>query len=354
MTSSFVVTGLGGSTYKSLFRTHIRKIKPPVFGMAVAYVSASGFSLVKSILDDGQVGEVRLVTDTKDGVTHPKALQGAVDSGWKVRVVDGLAGTFHPKLYIGAAAFDDAIGVSGLSLAIVGSPNLSHGGFTRNGECSFWSVAPHSRDSAAHAWLQCWNIGTPLTKAKLQDYEKYFAFRNRNRQPADLVALGIADSIPETEDGKPKKGISPPKPEEKAVSEFVASVAWAGLQSFTGEYNLQLEFPKEAGLVLRRVFGKPSKDGSIDILCVDHSVRKFKFKYYDHNGMFRLNIPNSTPLVDWARANKNGIGYVEHDEDTDDLYFEIVPPGQRMLEIVDRSLALGTWGRTSTRLYGWY
>jgi HKD family nuclease len=154
MTSSFAMTGLAGSTYRSLFRKHIRKVKPPVFGMAVAYVSASGFNLVKSILDEGEVGEVHLVTDTKDGITHPKALQGAMDSGWEVRVVDSLAGTFHPKLYVGAAAFDNGAGVSGPSLAIVGSPNLSHGGFLANGECTFWSTAPHTCDSAARAWFE--------------------------------------------------------------------------------------------------------------------------------------------------------------------------------------------------------
>ena len=44
------------------------------------------------------------------------------------------------------------------------------------------------------------------------------------------------------------------KKELKAISEAAASVAWAGLQSFTGEYNLQVEFPKEAGLVLQRIF----------------------------------------------------------------------------------------------------
>jgi hypothetical protein len=76
MTSSFAMTGLAGSNYKSLFRRHIKKVKPPVFGMAVAYVSASGFNVVKSILDESGVGEVRLVTDTKDGVTHPKRRHG--------------------------------------------------------------------------------------------------------------------------------------------------------------------------------------------------------------------------------------------------------------------------------------
>ena len=71
------------------------------------------------------------------------------------------------------------------------------------------------------------------------------------------------------------------------------------MQSFTGEYNLQVEFPKEAGIVLRRVFGKPSKDGSIDILCADGAIRPLSsFEFYQHNGMFRLNVPNAVPLVD--------------------------------------------------------
>ena len=353
MTNAVVTTGMTGNPYKTLFRKQILRVKPPAVGMAVAYVSASGFSLVKKILDEGGVGEVRLVTDTKDGVTHPRALQGAVDSGWNVRIVDNLAGTFHPKLYVGAVSFDDD-GVEDLSLAITGSPNLSHGGFLKNGECVFWSAAPHSSKSAAKAWLDCWNAGVPATAKRLAAYEKLFALRNRFRKPADMVALGIADSLPEKTDGTPKKGVTPPKTEHKAISEAAASVAWAGLQSFTGAYNLQIEFPKEAGLVLLRIFGHLSRDDTIDILCEDGEVRAFKYRFYEDNGMFRLNIPNVTPLVAWVRENKQGIAYVEYSEEQDALYFEILPPGQPMMDIVDRSLALGTWGRTPTRLYGWY
>lgn len=352
MTSSVTMTGINGEIYKTLFRARIMELKPPVVGLAVAYVSASGFSLMKKILDEGAVGQVRLVTDTKDAVTHPKALEDAVASGWSVRVVDTLAGTFHPKLYVGGQAFDDGAGLTGLSLAITGSANLSHGGFVNNGECTFWSTAPDAHASAAQAWLGCWQTGVPLTTEKLRQYEKYFALRNRNRNPEDLVALGVADGIPEaTNEGAPKKGVKAPKGSEQAVTETAASVAWAGLQSFTGDYNLQLEFPKKAALVLRRVLGA---EGSIDMRCTDGQMRTFKYKYYDDNGMFRLNIPNSTPLVDWARENRSGIAYVEHEEEPSGLSFEIVPSGKPLMDVVDRSLALGTWGRTSTRLYGWY
>ena len=194
---------------------------------------------------------------------------------------------------------------------ITGSPNLSRGGFLKNGECIFWSAAPHSRNSAARAWLDCWNAGVPATASRRAAYEKFFALRNRFRKPEDMVALGIADSLPAKTDGTPKKGIAPPKTEHKAISEEAASVAWAGLQSFTGAYNLQIEFPKEAGLVLLRIFGNLSQDPSIDIHCADGEVRTFKYRFYEDNGMFRLNIPNAAPLVPWVRENRQGIAYVD-------------------------------------------
>ena len=111
---------------------------------------------------------------------------------------------------------------------------------------------------------------------------------------------------------------------------------------------------KEAGLVLLRIFEHLSQDDTIEILCADGEVRTFKYRFYKDNGMFRLNIPNSTPLVTWAREHKLGIAHVEYGEAQGALCFEILPPGQSMMDIVERSLALGTWGRTPTRLYGWY
>ena len=352
MTSAFAASGIAGTTYKTLFRRQILRVRPRVVGMAVAYVSTSGFSLVKSILDEGGVDEVRLVTDTKDGVTHPRALQSALENGWNVRIVDGLDGTFHPKLYVGAARFDRDAAVVDVSLAIAGSPNISHAGFLRNGECVFWSAEPPR--SAARAWLECWNAGVSATDTRIRAYERYFAQRNRYRKPDDLVALGIADDIPEKTDGVPKRGVSPPKLAHRAISEAVASVAWAGLQSFTGEYRLQVEFPKEAGVILHRIFSNVAQGDSVEILCTDGVAREFKYRFYTDNGMFRLNTPNSVPLVGWAREHKQGIACVEHGGTQEGLHFAIVPPGQTMLEVMHRSLALGTWGRTPTRLYGWY
>jgi len=68
--------------------------------------------------------------------------------------------------------------------------------------------------------------------------------------------------------------------------------------------------------------------------------------------MFRLNVRNDTPGAAWARANRQGIAVVEDDGIA--MKFHIIQPGQNMADVIDRSVALGTWGRTPTRLYGWY
>ena len=152
----------------------------------------------------------------------------------------------------------------------------------------------------------------------------------------------------------PNTGVAPPKKELKAISDAAASVAWAGLQSFTGEYYLQVEFPKEAGLVLQRIVADLAQGTDVPILCADGETRTFRFRFYKHNGMFRLNIPNATPLVKWVREHRDGIALVEYNEADGGLYSEILRPGERMEDTVGRSLAFGTWGRTRTRLYGWY
>ncbi len=354
MTDRIVTTGIKGNTYKSLFRKQIIRVKPPAVGLAVAYVSVFGVNLVKKILDEGKVKEVRLVTDVNDYVTHPRALENAINFGWEVRLAERSSGTFHPKLYVGAESFGGPTGLKDPSLAVIGSPNISQNGFLKNGECVFLSVTPNSWRSAAIAWHDCWKAGVPVTESMLTTYELEFALRNRSRAPQDMATLGVVDRLPEQHDGKPKKGVSPPKREHKAISEEAASVARAGLESITGQRTLQVEFPKEAGLVLQRIFSKVTKEDEVDILCADGEFRTFKFRFYENNGMFRLNIPNSTPLVDWARKHRDGIAYVEYNELNDYFYAEILRPGDRVTNIVSRSFAFGTWGRTPTRLYGWY
>ena len=350
MSSQILATGLGGATLKAVLQEGLRRTKPNALGVAVAYVSVVGFDFIQHMVDRYEIKRLRLVTDTKDGVTHPTALATALDRGWDVRVVDRLPGTFHPKLYVGGGDFDEDAGVADISFVLVGSANLSSAALERNGECSQVRIAPTATSSAGAAWKECWVAGTNLTASRLAAYEKYFALRNRHRSPADLVTLGVTDEPVPTKDGEPAKNVKPPRDAQKAISNTAASTAWAGLQSFTGDYNLQVEFPRDAGSVLSRLLG--ISEGTADFLCEDGRVRPFLFRYYTHNGMFRLNVHNDTPVASWARAHKRGIAVVESEDGR--LKFLIIRPGQRMIDVIGRSLALGTWGRTSTRLYGWY
>lgn len=119
-------------------------------------------------------------------------------------------------------------------------------------------------------------------------------------------------------------------------------------------HALQLGPTAMAGQVLNPIFESLAPHGSaINIDFAGRHACSFTFKYYLDNAMFRLSVPNSASLVDWARENRQGIAYVEFSEAQNSLYFEILKPGQLMEDILHRSLALGTWGRTSKRLYGW-
>lgn len=349
MPSQVLATGVGGTRFGTVLHHGFSRAKPEVLGVAVAYVSVTGLQYLQKLVEKYGVEGRRLVTDTKDGITHPMALRTALDCGWDVRVVDELAGTFHPKLYLGGAAFHAEDGMTGISMILSGSANLSAAALYRNGECSYLSVAPKLGASAGKAWKEFWEIGTHLTVAKLVAYERYFSLRNRNRPAADMVALGVAEEDISTQSGELAKRVRPPPNDQKALSNTAATTVWAGLQSFTGDYNLQVEFPRDTGAVLLRLLGGA---GSKDFLCDDSVTRPFIFRYYPDNGMFRLNVHNGTPDTAWAREHKDGIAVVENNDDV--FTFRILKPGRAMVEVVNRSFALGTWGRTPTRQYGWY
>jgi hypothetical protein len=237
----------------------------------------------------------------------------------------------------------------------VGSSNLTNGGMNMNVECGFIADTDNVPASSSEVFAALWNSALPATEAALRHYAARFAERARSRAAAELVDLGVNDTqqVPagprELRTQKP-----PPRP---ALGTNFAVAAWAGLQSFTGEYRFQVEFPRKAGEVINRlVGGRARENGRIDVYCPgDEVVRPMQYRFYPDNSMFRLNVPNDTPGVDWARAHKDGLAIVEAGlPGGAPLRMRIIAPGADALDIVGRSAALGTWGRTSTRTYGWY
>lgn len=346
MATEILWSGQGGANFLSILNAHISSTKPQSLGLAVAYASVYGVIELSRVLRKNTVAKCRVVTDISDCVTHPNALRIALDSGWEVRVVNN-ASTFHSKLYVGCNSFDRNDIPRQHKFSIVGSPNLSKAAFQRNAECFFVSDDAVQPTSTGATWAALWRLGAPATTAGIDRYEKRFQIRNRWRAVQDLVTLGIA------EDPVVRAGRLPSGSPQPALSPLSATAVWAGLESFTGDYKLQAEFPSRAANVLRNILSSSAATRKVQMLCDDGIDREFTFPFYKENGMFRLNIPNDVPFVQWARANKSGIALVEA-RGVGDVRFSIMRPGADLNDVVHRSQALGTWGSTTTRLYGWY
>jgi hypothetical protein len=128
------------------------------------------------------------------------------------------------------------------------------------------------------------------------------------------------------------------------------------LQSFTGGYAFQVEFPKSAGAVVSRLARRrATASGRLDVLFTNNNqTRNMQFKYYP-NGMFRLNVPNDVPNVQWVREHKDGLALIQRGPAGGaPIRLTIHRPGAESNAIIERSMLLGSWGKTPTRLYGWF
>src|SRR5690606_4878901 len=140
-----------------------------------------------------------------------------------------------------------------------------------------------------------WGLGEMLTGEAVEAYEIEFAARNRKRPAKDLEVLGVADEATvEVADSAELRQRRAPQTRERSIATAAAAAAWTGLESFTGEYRFQIEFPRDAGEVLRRML-EPVGGTVVRVLCDDGQVREMRYRYYEDNAMFRLNVPNDTP-----------------------------------------------------------
>ena len=355
MPTNLIATGFDGNNLERIISNNIRRSNCPAIGLAVAYVSIYGAHFLKTIVARLALRDIKIVTDTGDAITHPQALRLALSEGWQTRIVKRATGTFHPKLLIGGQRFNADVLMEETTLLVIGSANLSKMGLKGNVECSLVRTYDAAMPEAASVFRRLWELGEDLTNEAVDAYEIDFAERNRVRSAKDLETVGVADeAFVEVEGTAQFRTRKQPKKDEQSMSTNVAAAAWTGLESFTGEYRFQIEFPRNAGDVLRRIL-EPVGGEAVEMVCEDEVTRHMKYKYYEDNAMFRLNVPNDTPGVEWARENHTGIAVVEaHPEEGVPLRFRIIGPGRDAKNILGRSVALGTWGKTRTRLYGWY
>ena len=341
---------LAESLHQSLIRG-----RPRVVGIAAAFVSTEGVRQLVEILARCGGPECRLIAGTDNAVTHPEALYAARDHAWKIRLGRPGQGIFHPKLLIAGREFSRGGSIKGLCFVYVGSSNLTAGGLGANIECGFIADGEDCLASASNAFAELWRAASPASDTELRDYAARFAERARCRAVSELTDLGVNDTrlVP----SQPSDLQTQQPPVSPALRAEFAVAAWAGLQSFTGEYRFQIEFPKSAGKVIHQLVHRHVQGADpIDIYCPDDEItHPMQYKFYVDNSMFRLNVPNDVPGVEWARGHKDGIAIVELGlPGGAPLRLRLLRPGTEAMDIVGRSAVLGTWRRTTTRSYGWY
>ncbi|HVZ65716.1 MAG TPA: phospholipase D-like domain-containing protein [Lacunisphaera sp.] len=285
-------------------------------------------------------------------ITHPEALKIAIETGWNLRLGQTNPGIFHPKLLVAGNRFSAQGAIEPVSFAYVGSSNFTKGGLQRNTECGVLSDG--AIDGASDSFSHLWTSSTTADSAAVDNYAAAFAEVNRNRPAAELKDLGVSEYEDLAAPHPQMPRIRPP--DRPVVADTFASASWTGLQSFTGDFRFQVEFPRSAGLVVRRLARKASPTGRINVYCTDdRQIREMQFKFYPQNDMFRLNIPNDVPNVAWVRRHHDGVALVQQGlPGGAPLRLTIMLPGNDANELIARSKAMDSWGQTPTRLYGWF
>ncbi len=355
MGQQIVLSGVRAIEHGQTLRLSLIQERPRVVGIAAAFVSIEGVQHLMETLRRCGKPKCRLIAGTDNAVTHPEALYAARDEGWTVRLGTPYKGIFHPKLIVAGQRFARNGMIHELCCMYVGSSNLTGGGFSRNVECGFMAGAGSCLTSGSEVFGDLWNAAIPASDAELRNYAARFAERARRRQLADLADLGVNDSRPLP--SAPKDLLTQTPLSRPALGVGFAVAAWAGLKSFTGEYRFQVEFPKAAGRVITQLIPSNIRaDGKLDVYCPDdETTRAMQYRFYRDNGMFRFNIPNDVPGVAWARKHKDGLAIVEQGPTGGALLrLRLLRPGAEASDIVGRSAALGTWGKTPTRAYGWF
>ena len=346
------LSGSGGKLFRRQLYEALRESGPQAIGVASAFISVDGFRQMINAISHPREIRCRLVAGIDNAITHPEAPITAKREGWSVRIGQANGGIFHPKLMVGGAHFRRDGSVAAPSFVYAGSSNLTRAGFGGNVECGFLSTGAEIPAGAAAAFGELWRASKAADPKFLKAYSARFAAKNRKRGRIALSDSGVAEAGDLDDISGP--GVRRRRvPSSPAIGEEYAIAAWTTLESFTGEYAFQVEFPRAAGRVIRRL--TLGAGNSVEVHCSDSIVRRMVFRYYGDNGMFRLNIPNAVPGVEWARQNRSGAAIVTRAPGSNPaLSLDVVVPGDTLDDAIARSIALGTWGKTSTRLYGWF
>ena len=367
MMQTIILSGGSHANLSAILGEALADTSPKAIGVASAFVSTQGIDLLCSLIPQTYSQRVRLVAGTSLAFTHPAALTLATEKEWVVRLGTNPQGIFHPKVIVGGEEFSHDGSITNPSIMYIGSANLTRPAMVRNIECGVLFHGNCVPADGIQAFRAIWNSSGDLTEESLRQYSAVFTRRNRTRTSSDLQEFGVTDA--EDDDSITSTNIRQhPQPEHRALGHQDADTVWVGLETSTGGYTFQPEFPILVGdMVLRMIqqdevqpttheHGRRKRSvAEVAVMCADGQVRPMTFTYYSHNAMSRLNIPNDVPNAEWAREHRAGVAVVSRSEDdAANITLEILQPGASADEYARRSFVLGTWQTTSTRAYGWF
>lgn len=349
MTGDVFLAGVGGTTLEKLEEILDDPETESLF-FASAFVTQNGVDDISDALDAHDVKNCGAVFGLDGYVTEPKAIESAQELDWTVRLVS-TSSIFHPKIALTGGGIPDPF-ADGSQAGYIGSANFTGGGLNGNIEAGMITRDADLLSGLTTVASEICELATPVEEVDLDDYASRYAEVARER-PSKSESPGVGEFTIDTEGTSPEDFEDTDPREEPSYEPTHATAAWAGLQSFTGEYTFQLEFPRTAGEIIQELTESAGEE--VSVLCSDGEIRDMTYTYYDDNLMFRLNIPNEVPGIETAREERSGVGLVE-ENDSDDvpIQLRVITDERDASEIIRRSMREGSWDRTSTRLYGWF
>lgn len=345
MSFDIFLSEIGGETTKQRLSQLLSETEANSFFFVSAYVTYPGVSRVKNLLEEYQIEDCNAVFGLDGVVTQPSAIEYAIDLNWDVRFIESSDPHFHPKFAVSMGSSPDYKILGGY----IGSANFTKGGLSENIEAGILLQDDSVFSDLKSTVEDVWRVAEPVDSVDLEAYSEQYAKSSRDQstgtQPAG-VGADITSEVETVDESGP--------PEQPSYSPEYGSVAWVGLESFTGEARFQLEFPRDPAEVLRGMIDSVQNNIEIAVLCPNGETREMLYSWYDDNQMDRLNIPNDVQGVQQAREEESGLAVfrdVEHSEAL--IKLDIIHDEEEIEEIVERSEREGTWGETSTRQYGW-
>jgi HKD family nuclease len=348
MTQRMVLSGVNGVRLLDELEEDLTESSPQAVSVASAFVSKFGINALNSILEKCGTEQRRLAAGTSLMITDPDALDIAQQTGWEIRVSteQTQTGLFHPKVIVGGNAFDDEGGIGGVSVAYIGSSNLTGCGLLSNMECGMIMRDRGCLADISTAFRGIWTSTNPLTPDFLDQYRNRRRRAVTHRPPSSFDGLIEADDVATI---TPERLLRRPMSRNVLPNMHEVSAAWVGLETGTGGH-VQVEFPMRVGNIVREFLD--NNLGQVLAHCEDGRDVPLTYNFY-RNQMHRLTITTEVPGVEFAEE-RIGIVLIQRNEGQARISIRIIPPGPEADLIVQRSFQLNAWGRTTTRAYGWF